>query len=141
MPGSKRTQADFYSLVKKGAVRGAPVRLADFVYFAAGVKGGPVVLYHVADGLQEGGPDQLQQKVALREMLIRYRPGFHILEQTDYMVAVDRIVAEQDIDMIWTLPRTHRFFAIFLVQTIPKSWLIKAPYRLLPYTDNCIGDG
>lgn len=70
-----------------------------------------VHVLHVA-GSADRQSDELQHEwVALREMLIEYRPQFHVLDQLDFMEAVDQVVKEHDIDLILTVPRTHGFFS------------------------------
>ncbi|MBE7171356.1 MAG: universal stress protein [Williamsia sp.] len=70
-----------------------------------------VHVLHVAAGVEREADELQQQKSALHEMLITYRPEFYLLDQTDFLQAVEQIVQEQDIDLILTVPRTHGFFS------------------------------
>ena len=66
---------------------------------------------HLYQTGEEQPADLQQAKAELIEMLVDFRPEFHVLDETDFIGTIGRLVQEQNIDMILTVPRTHSFFS------------------------------
>ena len=69
-----------------------------------------VQVVHVGSDAQKA-EELHDQTVRLREMLIEYHPEFHVIYETDFMAAINRLVGELSIDLIMTVPHAHGFFS------------------------------
>ncbi len=74
--------------------------------------GSEVHVVHIYQNPEEGSQAELKTAtVQLREMLIEFSPQFHVLDETDFIGTIGRLVEEKDIDLILTVPHTHGFFS------------------------------